>query len=693
MLHKGKPLTRKTMSESTELIREKREELDEDDRSSEMQKFMLDLSSKEDMSRLRERFKSGTTQGVENDAEYRRLKRFSIHDSDDDVERRSTTSGKETMHMRSSRESKAGREKVTSSEESPSPTAKATSKRSKDRTKNFEDQLEHLEDNMESLAGSLKRSEKIDNKILEDKSKRSEDKSTTNYELSIDNFSDKKDYDQNLHDVAVTRRDTADSETGGSRINSHHIVGRSWELIHHYPTAYLPSLTDVNTTVLNNTTMHSEYLGDNIDGVAQYDADDVTQYERAEKSRRKPRVSLVRPVRSIETDYEVRELSEINNRMMPQSSHEESGHVVMVNTKAIKRDGYIGCFIDQHPNRDLKKMFTVNNLTPVSCRSVCKEKGHVYAGVQYGYLCHCGDDYGKYGEVGEHECNSACLGDDGKKCGGFWRNSVYTSETPEDKETPEDGSTKREARSHIDRVIPIPQSEQEETPVRQEITVYLRSEIPKTHQNPITTKHKDEALKERPRTATTNSKLVNQPTNVMQAKKRTNVNSNAYLHPQTGPTEFVPSNVVLRTLTSSTKKRKYTGFIKLKQNWDDGLQKKTNPKTLILAGNIETAFSEMFAKDPQFEKAEILSLREAEIRDNPDTVHKVLVEFALMFKKGGRKKDEILRSMVENNSRVGEMPVFVDSLDIKEYKNEEDDPNTDAARAKEKRQGIPVMTC
>ena len=51
----------------------------------------------------------------------------------------------------------------------------------------------------------------------------------------------------------------------------------------------------------------------------------------------------------------------------------------------------------------------------------------MYAGVQYGYLCHCGDEYGKYGEAGEHECNSACLGDEGKKCGGFWRNSVYTS--------------------------------------------------------------------------------------------------------------------------------------------------------------------------------------------------------------------------------------------------------------------------
>jgi hypothetical protein len=56
ILSSGKPLTRKTKSELTELIREKREELDEDDRSSEMQKFMLDLSSKEDMSRLRERW-------------------------------------------------------------------------------------------------------------------------------------------------------------------------------------------------------------------------------------------------------------------------------------------------------------------------------------------------------------------------------------------------------------------------------------------------------------------------------------------------------------------------------------------------------------------------------------------------------------------------------------------------------------
>lgn len=40
--------------------------------------------------------------------------------------------------------------------------------------------------------------------------------------------------------------------------------------------------------------------------------------------------------------------------------------------------------------------------------------------------------------------------------------------------------------------------------------------------------------------------------------------------------------------------KKYTGFIKLKQNWDDGLRKKTNPKTLILAGNIESAVGHLY---------------------------------------------------------------------------------------------------
>jgi hypothetical protein len=194
---------------------------------------------------------------------------------------------------------------------------------------------------MEITAESSKHLRKIDNdETFEDKSKRSEDKTTSNNDHDVDNTSDGNGYGQNLdsHDVGI-RRNTAGSETTDPHVNSHHIVGGSWELIHHHPTAYLSSLSSVNTTLSNNTTMHSEYSPDDvIDGVAQYDADDVTQYEKVEKLCRKPRVSRVRPIRSVETDYEVRELSEID-KPMPQNSNEENGHVVMINTKAIKRDG------------------------------------------------------------------------------------------------------------------------------------------------------------------------------------------------------------------------------------------------------------------------------------------------------------------------------------------------------------------
>jgi hypothetical protein len=174
----------------------------------------------------------------------------------------------------------------------------------------------------------------------EKKSKRSKDKTIPDNELHADNgkSNDGNDQNQDLHGVGV-RRNTADSDTVDSRINSLHMVGGSWELIHHHPMAYFPILSSANATLSNNTTMHSEYLADDvIDGVLQYDADDVTQYERAAKSRRKPRVSRVRPARSVETDYEVRELSAIG-KPKAQNSHEENDRVVMLNTKAIKRDG------------------------------------------------------------------------------------------------------------------------------------------------------------------------------------------------------------------------------------------------------------------------------------------------------------------------------------------------------------------
>ena len=142
---------------------------------------------------------------------------------------------------------------------------------------------------------------------------------------------DENERELDLHGVDLIQKSSTDGVD--SSLNSHHIVGGSWELIHHYPP------TNVTTTLPNNTTKHSEYLADEIiDDVTQYDLDDVMQYTRAEKSRRKPRVSNVRPVRSVETDYEVREISQIGNPAL-EDTHDEDGRVVMINTRAIKRDG------------------------------------------------------------------------------------------------------------------------------------------------------------------------------------------------------------------------------------------------------------------------------------------------------------------------------------------------------------------
>ena len=89
--------------------------------------------------------------------------------------------------------------------------------------------------------------------------------------------------------------------------------------------------------------------------------------------------------------------------------------------------GYVGCYEDKSPDRDLPTILSVPKLTPDSCRSACQGAGHAYAGVQYGYLCRCGDSYGKYTKVSDEECNALCVGDRSQKCGGFWRSAVFTT--------------------------------------------------------------------------------------------------------------------------------------------------------------------------------------------------------------------------------------------------------------------------
>ena len=103
----AKPIKTKHKTQSTELVREKRGEVDGEEGSNEMQKFILDLSAKEDLRRLRERFKTKKTKDIDNDVEYRRLKRFSIHGMDD--QEQESPSGSFTMEMRSSRKERTAK--------------------------------------------------------------------------------------------------------------------------------------------------------------------------------------------------------------------------------------------------------------------------------------------------------------------------------------------------------------------------------------------------------------------------------------------------------------------------------------------------------------------------------------------------------------------------------------------------------
>jgi len=50
-----------------------------------------------------------------------------------------------------------------------------------------------------------------------------------------------------------------------------------------------------------------------------------------------------------------------------------------------------------------------------------------YFGLQFARTCFCGNDYGKHGEKPVTECNMGCTGNADEKCGGSWRNAIYST--------------------------------------------------------------------------------------------------------------------------------------------------------------------------------------------------------------------------------------------------------------------------
>ncbi len=53
-------------------------------------------------------------------------------------------------------------------------------------------------------------------------------------------------------------------------------------------------------------------------------------------------------------------------------------------------------------------------------------QGLKYAGTQNSDLCFCDNSFGQYGSVDESECAKNCKGKPWEKCGGEWRNSLFS---------------------------------------------------------------------------------------------------------------------------------------------------------------------------------------------------------------------------------------------------------------------------
>nr|XP_019051361.1 hypothetical protein I302_01810 [Kwoniella bestiolae CBS 10118]OCF30291.1 hypothetical protein I302_01810 [Kwoniella bestiolae CBS 10118] len=90
-------------------------------------------------------------------------------------------------------------------------------------------------------------------------------------------------------------------------------------------------------------------------------------------------------------------------------------------------DGWsnVGCVVDDQSNRALNGgAFTSTNNTIQNCVKTCSSRGYVYAGVEYGQECWCGDANSRLVSASSG-CDVACTGDKSHVCGGSDRLNVY----------------------------------------------------------------------------------------------------------------------------------------------------------------------------------------------------------------------------------------------------------------------------
>ena len=89
--------------------------------------------------------------------------------------------------------------------------------------------------------------------------------------------------------------------------------------------------------------------------------------------------------------------------------------------------GHGQCVVD-NSSRLLSHGISIPGITPRLCIEGCSAKGFIFAGVQNGGQCFCGDTappQSSFAPAGE--CNKPCHGDGTKICGAIWRMNVYST--------------------------------------------------------------------------------------------------------------------------------------------------------------------------------------------------------------------------------------------------------------------------
>ncbi|XP_056020701.1 zonadhesin-like isoform X2 [Ostrea edulis] len=91
----------------------------------------------------------------------------------------------------------------------------------------------------------------------------------------------------------------------------------------------------------------------------------------------------------------------------------------------VRRKGLVGCHVDGW-YRTLGGAFRRSRYMTINkCLNICKRKRNIYAGVEYGRECFCGNSIRRKKKVALSQCKMPCSGYKKEGCGGTWRIAIY----------------------------------------------------------------------------------------------------------------------------------------------------------------------------------------------------------------------------------------------------------------------------